>query len=541
MLTALLVASIAAVAIVSAAARSVGAAPSCPSTTTPAPPAPTPPTPAPTAPPPTTSPPVAVHVSDTAVGRPIPPGFVGFSFEYQAIREYTGSNPRAINPVLVQLIRNLSPGQSPVLRIGGNSADETWWPIHAIRCTPGITYTLTPSWLATTRALAVKTGGRLVLDLNLKLDSAAEASAEARAFQTGIGLSNIEAFEIGNEPELYPITPYYYEGPNTFPIFPRPRTYHFHAYAQEMTAFSKQVHGTAFAGPATGSFAWLTHLGKLFAAEPGVKIVTYHRYPLIKCFTKPGDPGYPSIPNLLNPAAARNLLQGAARYIALAHEHHATFRVDELNSVACKGQAGVSDTFASALWMVDTLFAMVRSGVDGVNIHTLPEANYHPFTFEQVNGRWQAEVMPEYYGILLFTRAAPPGSRLLAVNPPPDPDLRVRATRTPSGQINVVLINDSLSDSKVVNLTPPGGAAKTAVVEPLTAPSAAATDGVTLAGQSFGDETGTGTLNGSFQPVHLQPANGQYAVQLPAASAAMVSFAPAAAGSQPHPHTAALR
>src|SRR6516162_2814067 len=160
MLTALLVASIAAVAIVSAAARSVRAAPSCPATTSPAPPAPTPPTPAPTAPPPTASPPVTVRVSDTTVGRAIPPGFVGFSFEYQAVREYTGSNPRAINPVLVQLIRNLAPDQSPVLRIGGNSADETWWPTQAIRCTPSIAYTLTPSWLATTRALAVKTGGR---------------------------------------------------------------------------------------------------------------------------------------------------------------------------------------------------------------------------------------------------------------------------------------------------------------------------------------------------------------------------------------------
>ena len=65
------------------------------------------------------------------MGRPIPPGFLGFSFEYQAVRDYTGSNPRAINPVLVQLIRDLNPNQAPVLRIGGNSADETWWPAPA--------------------------------------------------------------------------------------------------------------------------------------------------------------------------------------------------------------------------------------------------------------------------------------------------------------------------------------------------------------------------------------------------------------------------
>src|SRR5690242_20138069 len=63
----------------------------------------------------------AVSVERTEVGRPIPPGFIGFSFEFPAVREYTGPNPHAINPVLVQLIRNLTPRQAPVLRIGGNS------------------------------------------------------------------------------------------------------------------------------------------------------------------------------------------------------------------------------------------------------------------------------------------------------------------------------------------------------------------------------------------------------------------------------------
>ena len=53
----------------------------------------------------------------------MPPGFVGVSLEYSALHLYTGRDPNAINPVLVQLLRNLAPGQSPVLRIGGNSSD----------------------------------------------------------------------------------------------------------------------------------------------------------------------------------------------------------------------------------------------------------------------------------------------------------------------------------------------------------------------------------------------------------------------------------
>jgi hypothetical protein len=178
--------------------------------------------------------------------------------------------------------------------------------------------------------------------------------------------------------------------------------------------------------------------------------------------------------------------------------------------------------------MLDTLFAMARSGVDGVNIHTLPEAIYHPFTFQQADGRWTATVFPEYYGMLLFTEAAPPGSRLLSVSAPSDPDVRVRAALTPTGLIHVVLINDSLNSDQTIALLPPAGARKTAIVERLNAPGGAtATSGVTLAGQSFGDQTSTGTLTGKFQADHVTPSGGQYLIKLPASSAAMVSFAPA--------------
>src|SRR5205807_8152509 len=54
-------------------------------------------------------------------------------------------------------------------------------------------------------------------------------------------------------------------------------------------------------------------------------------------------------------------------------------RVDEINSVACGGAAGVSNTFASALWALDTMFALVRTGVDGVNVHTFQGATYRLF------------------------------------------------------------------------------------------------------------------------------------------------------------------
>ena len=188
-----------------------------------------------TAPPTQTAPPstpnpasVNVRVGKAWVSQPVAPGFIGFSFEFTAVRDYTGSDPRAINPVLVALIRDVAPGQTPVLRIGGNSTDGTWWPLPGVTPSPGITYTLTKSWLATTRALAVETGAKLILGVNLKDDSAAEAAAETYAYRTGIGAKHIEALEIGNEPELYKVFPWYEI--NGEPFYARPPIYNFTSY-----------------------------------------------------------------------------------------------------------------------------------------------------------------------------------------------------------------------------------------------------------------------------------------------------------------------
>jgi hypothetical protein len=472
----------------------------------------------------TSAPPMTIQVGGTAVGRPVAPGFVGMSVEFPAVRTYTGLDPNAINPVFVQLIRNLAPGEDPVVRIGGNSTDATWLPAPGVHPTPGIHNTITKRWLAIIRNLAEETKARLILGLNLKLNSASEIAAEAHAYLTGIGAQHIEAFEIGNEPELYTVNPWY-TTPSGKGIFSRGPGFNFKVYAREVAQYAGELKGDPLAGPATGSLPWLSKLPKLFSVEPALKVVTYHTYPLIKCFTAPGNPRYPSIPDLLALSSSRDLLNGAASEIAYAHAHGATFRVDELNTVACKGAQGVSDTFAAALWALDTLFSMARSGVDGVNIHTLPEAFYRLFTFTDTNGHWQATVKPEYYGLVMFNQAAPPGSRLLPVTPSATPDLRAWATRASDGEIRVVLINDSSTTSHEVLVQPPA-AVGNGLLENLTAPSVDATNGVTLGGQSFGTETSTGSLTGSAQLIPVTPTNGQFDITLAPASATMLALAP---------------
>ena len=428
--------------------------------------------------------------------------------------------------MLVQLIRDVAPGQTPVLRIGGNSTDQTWWPAPDATQSPGVIYTLDKSWLATTRALAVATGAKLILGVNLKADSPAEAAAEAYAYRTGIGTRYIDALEIGNEPELYKVFPYYEE--DGMPVFARPPTYDFASYIDDVAQIAKGIRRLPLAGPATGMASWLARVPELFAAEPHLKIVTYHRYPLLACFSQPGDSRYPSIPNLLEPDAARDLLQGIGNAISVAHSHGATVRIDELNSVACSGQTGVSDTFASALWMLDTLFAMVRAGVDGVNIHTLPDAAYEPFVFRRIHGAVARDGASRVLQPADVRAGGLPGARMLGLEETASTDVRSRATVTHDGEVHVVLINDSLTSGHVVLVRPPAKA-REAVLERLRAPSAAATGDVTLAGQTFGTETGTGTLKGKLKTVRVAPdRRGRYLIRLPASSAAMVTFVPAA-------------
>ena len=464
---------------------------------------------------------VSVSVERVAVGRPVGAGFVGLSIEYPALTAYAGSDPPAINPVFEQLLRNLAPSQRPVLRIGGDSTDRTWWPVGHLVRPPGVTYRISSRWLAVTRTLAAGTGARLILGVNLEANRPPIGAGEARALLSGIGIRSVLALEIGNEPNWYATLPWYRDRGGRL-VFGRPRTYDPQAFTEEFSSLRKRLPRAALAGPTVGALPWLQSLRAFLAAEPTVRVVTLHRYPLNRCFSTPGSLNYPTVANMLSSSASRGLADGITRYVRIAHQRGDTFRIDEMNSVACGGKAGVSDTFASALWALDTLFAVARSGADGVNVHTFPGARYGLFTFHRTATGWSAFVRPEYYGMLMFAQAAPPAARLLSVARTGSPDVRVWATRASDGQVRVVLINDDVWRSHVVSVRIPERA-PTVTLERLTAPSAWARNGIALGGQSFGAQTRTGILPGARLAHELPSGPGSYLVALPAASAAMVT------------------
>ncbi len=459
-----------------------------------------------------------VTVPSGAGGSQIQPGFLGLSLENTAIIPYAGRDPKAPDPVFLQLVRNLTPDQSPVLRIGGDSTDWAWYPVPGLIKPRGVRVTLTPRWLAVMHALAADLNARLIMGIDLEADSRTLADAEANAFERGIGKPWIEALEPGNEPNLYGSFTWYVL-PDGVHVMGRPPGYDFSSFLDDFTSFATGLPGP-LAGPATGAPTWMADTGAFLAAEPRVSVVTLHRYPLQTCFVPPSSPVYPTAQHLLAPAATTGLADGIAAYVALAHARHLPLRIDEINTDSCGSAPGVSNAFASALWALDTLFEMARVGVDGVNIHTYPRATYQPFTFTQTARGWSASVTPEYYGLEMFAQAAPAGSRLVETTATNAEGISIWATRGRKGRTRVTLINDS-SDRRTIALSAAGG--RPATLERLRAPRLSSATGVTLGGQSFGARTTTGRLAGRSSIATLTADQGRYVFTLPAESAALVT------------------
>lgn len=458
-------------------------------------------------------------VDPTPAGPPLPAGFLGLSVEYMALEAYAGTDAAALDPVFIQLLRNL--GRPLVLRVGGNSTDATWWPVPGAARPAGVSYDLTPEWLASARALAKAVDAKLILGVNLAGASPRLAAAEGNELLSGVGADNVAAFEIGNEPDVYGRFPWY-SGPHG-QVFARRPGYGVTSFLREAARWAAALPPTPLAGPATAELPWLSAIPALSAAEPRLQVTTVHRYPIQGCSSNPASSFYPSVANLLSERSSSGLANALPPYVAAAHRRGLRFRVDELNSAAlagCLGRAGVSNTFASALWMLDTLFEMARVGVDGVNVHTLPGAGYELFTLSRAAGGWRAFVHPDYYGMLMFARAFPPGARLLPVHGAGGP-VKLWATRGADGRTRVALINQGATPRRVeLQLPAAGGSAE---LESLRAPDVTATSGVTLGGQTFGAETSTGLPAGAAAVQPVSQLLGLYSVELPPYSAALLT------------------
>jgi hypothetical protein len=461
---------------------------------------------------------ISATVGSSPGGYVMSPGFVGTSLEYNALHLYTGRDPAHLDPVLIRLLRGLAPGQAPWVRIGGNSADRTWWPIRGTLPPAGVGYNLTPGWIQVTKALATHLGAHLILGLNMAGGRPAVAATEARVLYKGITPRYASDFEIGNEPDVYHEFSWYVDQHGKV-VYARPADWNPLEFAIQYAQWRAAIPPLPLAGPSFAELNWVGFFGSFLRSERGLRLATYHRYPLRAGVTNPQSPIYASIPNLLNDSSSAGLAKGIAPAVAAAHAARTPFRMDEMNSASNRGQTGVSDTFTSALWFLDTLFNLANVGVDGVNVHTLPNAAYELFTITNPHHVWQAFVHPDYYGMMMFAQAFPPGARLLPVTAPNAP-LKIWATHGADGHIRVEMINKDPFNAYDVQVQVPN--ASIASLEYLQAPSLSSTSGVTLGGRSFGNETTSGALPAPHTSPALAVA-GVYTINVPVASAVLLT------------------
>jgi hypothetical protein len=457
----------------------------------------------------------AITVANAVSGSAVPAGFVGISMEYKGLEAYTGSDAAAPDQGFVQLLRNLSPSGGAVLRIGGDSSDWTWWPSPGVAKPAGVKLSLTPNWAGVVKAVAKAIHGRLILGINFEADNSQLAAVEERQLLSHVGLTNIDAFELGNEPELYSSFPWFKTASGQR-VYGRKRGYDVTDYLSEFQRIAASLPQGPLAGPSSGSAAWLSSLGDFVTDEHRVSLLTVHAYPTKNCI------GRNSVTDaeLFDQASLGELAAQIGGWATIGLSHHLPLRVDEMNSVSCGGQRGITDTFAPALWALNLLPRLLAAGIYGVNFHTVPGTIQALLSARQTATGWRVSTEPEYLGLLAFTQAAPPGSHLLTLTAPSLPGIDVWGTRSTNGQLHIVVINES-STARTLSVGGAGLPSGAAVSESRLAASSLSATAATLDGQSLSPTTGA--LAGTPVATTLTATKGQYQVSAAPTSATIVT------------------
>lgn len=477
-----------------------------------------------------------VTVERQQPGRQIPRDFVGFSLEVstggQGIGAYRGAGaakaaprrseqyalgrPGAPNRALFHFMRDLGPG---VLRLGGNSQDNTCWDTAQSPHPEWCKATLNAGTLRLFATAARASGWRLMLGLNLKQNDPAWAMRElTEGVAKTIPRSSLLALEIGNEPDLFS------RGARPHGYSPQDDVRDFLGYLHAIRG-NPATRGYAVAGPAT-CCAWRNarDLG-IFLDGVGagnLALATVHNYMGAVCNGR-----QMTIAQLLDARRRERFDQLAKSLEATAQARGVPIAMAETNTVACGGMPGVSDAFAAAAWGVDYMFTLARDGYRQVNFHFSYRpgggSSYNPvLTYgERAGHGWRYENIAEplYYAMYLFARHAA-GARLAPARVESAANVHAYAVSDCAGcGVRVFVVNEDLTAGGQVTVAGAGGRAARLLL--LQAPSLSAkADEVRLGGAQF---DGQGRL-GKTTTSRLAPnAAGDYVFTLPNAAIAMLT------------------
>jgi hypothetical protein len=199
------------------------------------------------------------------------------------------------------------------------------------------------------------------------------------------------------------------------------------------------------------------------------------------------------------------------------------YRMAECNSFYNGGASGVSDSYASSLWVIDYLFNCVQGGASGVNFHGGGDGpGYTPIAN---NGSSVVGARPEFYGILLFTLAGQGTLYTTQLSAGPL-NATAYAVKESSGGLNLIVVNKDLTQNLQLTLQLPETASSATLLEmtQLTSGSAgpdlSATSGVTIQSASVNPD-------GTFSPAAaytIEPSGSELTCYVPALSAVLIQI-----------------
>jgi len=433
---------------------------------------------------------VTVTIDDSRPQYSIPSNFVGLSYETKILAE----SPEILNEnnkVLIQLIKNLGAG---ILRIGGDTSDETFWTGNVRTSTTG-TDSLTTTDVDRLAAFSNAIGWPVLFGLNMGKFDVATAANEAKYVYSRLQ-KNVYAFQAGNEPDVY----------HLFGL--RDPNYSISDYVGEFEKYKNAVQAAVpeanFAGPGN---AYNTDFisGFAEAEHANASLFDVHYYVT-------GPASNPSITYQDILSTDWKLSYTLELISEEAAKFNMPYRVTECNSVYGGGKAGVSDIFASALWALDFMWTVASNGGKGINFHGGNKLIYSPVTIE--NGLITAR--PEYYAMLAFQYGSAGAKTIAATQNSTIYNATSYAGIKPDGTKLITIINkDKVDLAFTVQTTSTISGIN---VTRLTAPAITSTTGTTF-GNSTVNSDGTFASQATAYYVNKK----SFVVNVPAGSAAVIS------------------
>ena len=446
-----------------------------------------------------------ITIAPTTTGTSLNADSLGLSFEASdlALPGFSSGN-------LASYLKSLG---SSVMRIGGNTSDETFWTSTGETPPSWSIATITPADLTALNTLAKASGWKVILGVNLKQYDPSRAADEAEHAVNALG-SSLQAIEIGNEPDLYLSSSDYFT--------------EFQAYvsAIEAAAPGTPIEGADTASAPDGSFQTAFAASEAALPKPNIVELTSHYYPLSAC-----SGTTQTIPELLGSTAHNDETSIADEAVAAAAKIGVPAVLDEGNSVVCEGQDGVSNVYASALWEIDDQLLTAREGVSGDYEHgTVVECGsakplymYYtplcaPTAADATAGDLAAQ--PEYYGLAAVHEVGT--GDFLDVTNPDYANVHAYAIRHANGTVTVVLDDfqdPSSNGATSLQLDLPASYGSGDEVD-LTASGLSATSGITLGGQTVQSD---GDLSAPAEtPISVD--GDTVTVSIPAGSAELLTF-----------------